>query len=255
MAHDFQMPEIREEKTVFIRHAGEMRFPEVREAVTELLAFRLQNELNNVQFMGGFGKAHHGRDAFVEDNRSLLMEWERQTRRVRKLATELDELGADAQALLDDCNYTLQGGTRTQPLFATELDDWEDMLVWRWLRARAWTYRSTVEFGSIYLPLSGYAFDQYMDLGLSRWPAASTREPVERVLHFYQSGMHDRFTASVKKWYPLAHSFMKQGREKQDELVDMRVWCRPLDLALSQFESCIRDDMREIGVPASKLGA
>lgn len=254
MTTHFEMPEIKEEETVFIRHAGEMRFPEVRAEVVELLSFRFQNELNHVQFMGGFGKAHHGHDSFVEDNRALLMEWERQTRRVRQLGSELTQLGADAQEMLDACNYSLIGGARTQSLFSTEIEDWEDMLVWRWLRARAWSYRSTVEFGSVYVPLSQYAFDQYFDLGLSRWPAASTREPVERVVKFYQSGLHERFLESLKKWYPLAHAFMQVGREKQEELVDMRVWCRPLDMAASMFESCVRDDLREVGVPARHLG-
>lgn len=253
MSEEFQMPEIREDETVFIRHTGEMRFPEVHRHVLDLLSFRLQNELNHVQFMGGFGKAHHGHDSFVEDNRSLLLEWERQTRRVRKLGREIDALGGSAQALLDEANYSLEGGHLTQPLFKTELEDWEDMLVWRWLRARAWTYRSTVEFGSVYVPLSQLAFDQYFDLGLARWPAASTREPVERVVRFYQSGLHDRFISSARKWYPFALDFVRQKHQLQDELVELRVWTRKLDLALGLFESCIEDDMREIGVPHRKL--
>lgn len=249
----FKLPEIYEGETVFIRHAGEMRFPDVSEKVVDLLSFRFQNELNHVQFMGGFGKAHHGSESFVEDNRSLLMEWERQTRRVRKLGHELDALGAPSQMLLDEANYSLKGGRFTQPLFTTRLEDWEDMLVWRWLRARAWTYRSIVEFGSVYVPLSQFAFDQYFDLGLSRWPAGSTREPVERVIKFYQSGMHDRFIASLRKWYPLARDFVLQKKHLQEQMIDLRVWTRKLDLAIDLFDSCIKDDMREIGVPFRKI--
>ena len=184
-----------------------------------------------------------------------MLEWERQTRRVRELGQELDALEADTQGLFDEANYTLQGGAFTQPLFSTKIEDWEDMLVWRWMRARAWSCRSIVEFGSLYIPLSQLAFDQYFDLALARWPAASTKEPVERVAEFYRSGMYEPLIRALHKWYPLGLNFVSFNQEHQDELIDLRVWTRKLDLAVELFEECIKDDMRHLGVPHRKLAA
>lgn len=250
MPVQLDMPTILEDETVFIRHAGELRFDDVREKVEHLLSFRFQNELNHVQFMDGYSKAHHGHPSFVEGNRSLLYEWERQGKRAHKLGIELDDLGVDQRGLFDEANYTLDGGRHVQPLFATLVEDWEDMLVWRWLRAQAWCYRSMVEFGSVYVPLSQFAFDQYFDLGLSRWPAGLATDAIEEVGELYRSGAYDRVVSSLQRWYPLALDFVGHGAEQQDEMIDLRVWTRELTSCRSLFEARIAADLAAVGIPA-----
>lgn len=246
-----KMPTILEDETVFIRHAGELRFPDVRERVLEKLAFRFQNEMNHVQFMGGYGKAHHGDAGFVEDNRWVLMEWERQGRRVKNLGMELSDLGVNPQELVDEATYTLDGGRYKQPLFKTVIDDWEDMLVWRWLRSKAWSYRSMTEFGSVYVPLSQFAFDQYFDLGLTRWPADTNKEDANRLRRIYHSGLHDQLVASIQKWYPLARDFVTAASEHEEESIHLRVCTRTVSQVQTLFIQNIREDLRDIGLSPS----
>ena len=248
MPPKFEMPTILEDETVFIRQAAEMRFPEVHDQVVKRLSFRFQNELNHVQFMEGYGKAHHGDSSFVEDNRSVLLEWELQARRVKKIGAELSSLGVDVQQLVDEATYTLDGGTYKQPLFKTSIDDWEDMLVWRWLRSRAWSYRSMTEFGSVYVPLSQFAFDNYFDLGLARWPARSSNESVDKLRTLHQGGLHDRLVTSIQKWYPLALEFFKPGVDDEDECLGLRVWTRSLGQVSELFEMNIEENLRDIGL-------
>ncbi len=236
-------------RTVFIRDATEMQDGDVRSAIIHLLHFRLQNEANHIQFMAGYGSAHHGHPSFVEGNRSLLLEWERQGHRVRKLAVELEELNADARAAFSEATYTLEGGSLVHPLFATHYTDWEDMLVWRWIRARAWCYRSMVEFGGLYVPLSQAAFQQYFDLGLSRWPAGSTTQVVERLRDLYQDDGYDRVVASVQRWYPLAWDFLSVDEDRQEDFIELRVWVRTLDLVRKLFRTRIEEDLRLLGIP------
>lgn len=255
MPVQMKMPTILEEETVFIRHAGEMRFDDVREKVSYLLAFRFQNELNHVQFMDGYGKAHHGHPSFVEGNRSLMYEWERQGKRVKVLGYELSELGVDHEDLFREANYTLEGGRYRQPLFTGLVEDWEDMLVWRWLRAQAWCYRSMVEFGSVYVPLSQGAFEQYFDLGLSRWPAGLSTDAISEVAEVYRSGAYDRVVASLRRWYPLALDFVGHDIEREDEMIDVRVWTRTLSSCRDLFEQRIAADMRAVGIPPRLVSA
>src|ERR1700680_1244537 len=151
MPEAYVPPVITEAEPVFIRHAGEVSHDEVRASLVQLLSVRLQNDLNHIQFMNGYGLAPYGDEDYPEENRALMLEWEKQTRRMRRVADELTSLGADAQEMVSEANYWLEKGAFKARLFKTSIESWADMGVWRWLRARAHRYRAMTEFGAIYV--------------------------------------------------------------------------------------------------------
>lgn len=248
MIETYVPPVIEENEPVFIRHSGEVVHDGIRKALVELLSFRLDNDLNHVQFMAGYGMGPYLSDEWPEEHRTLLLEWEKQTRRLHKVANELQSLGTDPQPLIAAANYWLQGGSFKQPLFATAVSSWNDMLVWRWLRARAQCARSASEFGSIYVPLNDIAFQTYFDLGLTRWPADSALAPVERVRNAYRKGARDELIDSLLKWYPIAVDYLRAGNAKSPAMLDMRLWTRPASAGLRWFERIVRRDLDYLGV-------
>lgn len=254
MIEAYTPPVIEEDEPVFIRHAGEVRSEHLREALVRLLSFRLDNDLNHVQFMHGYGLANYRSDDYPDENRALLIEWEKQTRRVKQVASELTDLGAPTQQLISEANYWLDRGRYKHALSATQIDNWNDMLVWRWMRARAHCARSVMEFGSIYVPLSDIAFQAYFDLGLTRWPAASTGLPVERLVKAYRGGGHDEIVQAIRKWYGVAVSYVSAMSGDAQSLVDMRLWTRDPSIALSWFKSVIQADLMTLGLPARVTG-
>lgn len=255
MLHEAYIPpRIEEDEPVFIRFDGEVRFDPVRAEIVDLLTFRLENDLNHVQFMGGYALAPFASQSYPEEHRAFLLEWEKQTRRVHWVARELGKLGTDPQPIIDETNYSMGGGKRKHALFATPFQDWIDVLVWRWMRARAHCARAMMEFGSIYIPLSDIAFQTYFDLGLTRWPASSSQAAIERVLEAYRLGGHDRIVEAIRKWYPLAKDYTWAEASKAERRIDMRLWIRGPDQIGPGFEEQIRTDLGVLGIPRRVLG-
>ncbi len=249
MIEAYTPPVIEEDEPVFIRHAGEVKSDYIRETLIRLLTFRLHNDLNHVQFMHGYGLANYRSDDYPEENRALLIEWEKQTRRVKKVAEELTGLGAPTQDLVTEANYWLARGKHKHQLSSTQIDSWNDMLVWRWIRARAHCARSIMEFGSIYVPLSDLAFQTYFDLGLTRWPAASTGAPVERLVKASRAGGRDQIVESIGKWYGIGVDYVSAMSKDAQPLVDARLWTRAQSASLSWFKEIVRHDLQIIGLP------
>ena len=248
MLEAYVPPVITEAEPVFIRHAGEVLHDEVRACLVQLLSVRLQNDLNHVQFMHGYGLAPYGDENYPEENRALMLEWEKQTRRMRRVADELTTLGADAQAIISEANYWLEKGKFKTRLFKTSIESWADMGVWRWLRARAHCYRAMTEFGSIYVPLSDIAFQTYFDLGLARWPESATDAPVLRVRALMRKGDREAVLKAFRKWYPMCIEYMTQNSEIEERCLDLRLCTRGLTMMRPAFERAIRGDLINIGL-------
>lgn len=256
MLHEAYIPpQIEEDDPVFIRYHGEVRFEPVREAIVELLSFKLANDLNHVQFMGGYALAPYGSQSYPEEHRSFLLEWEKQTRRVNWTAGELGKLGVDPQPIIDENNYSMGGGKHKHVLFRTPFQDWTDVLVWRWMHARAMCARALMEFGSIYIPLSDIAFQTYFDLGLTRWPASSSQAAIERVLEAYRLGGHDRIVEAIGKWYPVARDYVSVDAAMAPKRIDMRLWIRGPEQVGPGFEAQIRADLLALGLNERVLNA
>lgn len=250
MIEAYVPPVIDEDEPVFVRHAGEVRHPEMRAALVELLTERLGNDLNHIQFMRGYGMGNYISDDWPEEHRALLLEWEKQTRRVLRVANELEALGTPPQPIVDAANYWLESKYK-HALFATQFDSWNDMAVWRWLRARAHCARSICEFGSVYVPLNDIAFQAYFDLGLTRWPADSNGAIVERVRQICRHGGREEVRASVAKWYPLALDYIVAKQDQTERFMDMRVWTRTPAMARRWFESIVATDLQTLGLPSA----
>ncbi len=248
MPEAYVPPVITEAEPVFIRHAGEVSHDEVRTCVVQLLSVRLQNDLNHIQFMHGYGLAPYGDENYPEENRALMLEWEKQTRRMRRVADELTSLGTDAQAIISEANYWLEKGEFKTRLFKTSIESWADMVVWRWLRARAHCYRAMTEFGSIYVPLSDIAFQTYFDLGLARWPESSTDAPMLRVRALMRKGNREAVLMAFRKWYPMCIEYMTQNSEVEERCLELRLCTRGLTMMRVAFERAVRGDLRNIGL-------
>lgn len=191
--------------------------PDARAALSRLLQTMLQIECNKQQV-----KEVYVHFPTPEENKEAARERGLQGRRIEEVAAILESLGTDPNPGIAE-GLKAMGGTQHRPeMFRTEIADWNDFLMFRYLRDRAQAAWALGFLGTDYVPFAVTVSRLYMHAALGgqrpteycQWTGHQLRRMQERL----DAGLKDTLQASLDKWYPLALSLVADATNEDEEL-------------------------------------
>lgn len=191
--------------------------PAARDRLMVLLRRMMQAETNKQQVKEPF--VHF---PTPEENKEAARERGLQGRRIEEIARIYDSLGGDSNAEISKGLKTLEGTVDRPVLFRTAIADWDDCLVFRYLRDRAQAAWALGYVGTDYVPFAVTVARLYMHTALGtqrpveycRWTTHQIVRMEERV----RAGKSAVLQAALDKWYPLALALVAPEAGEAEEL-------------------------------------
>lgn len=191
--------------------------PAARAALTRILLTMLQIECNKQQV----------KDVYVhfptpEENKEAARERGLQGRRIEEIAATLERLGTDPNPGIATGLKAMDGTEHRPALFRTAIADWDDFLMFRYLRDRAQASWALGFLGTDYVPFAVTVARLYMHAALGGqrpteycdWTAHQIRRLEERIA----AGLTDKLQAALDKWYPLALALVADDSHEREEM-------------------------------------
>lgn len=193
------------------------------------------------------------------ENREAARERGHQGERIGEIGTMLAELGHDPAEDLARGMASLAGAGRRPRFFAEPLADWDEFLVFRYLRDRARAFWALGYIGSDYIPLAVAVSRTLMHCALgsdrplvySHW----SDHQIRRLDEARAAGRGERLQAALAKWYPLAKAIIAGPREAEELAAGIRN--RPSDRLVELFADTVIAELAPLGltVPDRRPGA
>lgn len=184
------------------------------------------------------------------ENREAARERGFQGERIGHLGRLLDDLGFDSRPVLAAGMASLEGNGRRPQFYRTPIADWNEFLVFRYLRDRARGYWGLAYLGSDYLPLAvavarmlfHCALGSDRPLVYSRW----TEHQLVRMRERVAAGERAALQAAVDKWYALAKAAIASPREAEELAAGVR--SRPSARLTGLFADTVIGELEAIGL-------
>ncbi|MDA0369637.1 MAG: phenylacetate-CoA oxygenase subunit PaaI [Proteobacteria bacterium] len=191
--------------------------PEARTALARILQMLLQIECNKQQV-----KEVYVHFPTPEENKEAARERGLQGRRIEEVAAILKAIGTDPNPGIATGLKSLDGTDHRPAMFRTVVGDWDDFLIFRYLRDRAQASWAIGFLGTDYVPFAVTVSRLFMHtaLGSQRpteycdWADHQTRRMRERL----DKGLKDKLQASLDRWYPLAVALAADTTDEASEL-------------------------------------
>ena len=191
--------------------------PAARDRLKVLLRRMMQAETNKQQVKEPF--VHF---PTPEENKEAARERGLQGRRIEEMARIHDSLGGDSNTEISKGLKTLEGTPDRQDLFRTEIANWDDCLVFRYLRDRAQAGWAIGYIGTDYVPFAVTVSRLYMHTALGtqrpveycRW----TTHQIDRMAERVKAGKSAVMQAALNKWYPLALALIATEAGEAEEI-------------------------------------
>ena len=192
------------------------------------------------------------------ENREAARERGHQGERIGELGELLTNLGYDPDPDLMRGMTSLEGCGRRPAFFRTPIADWDDFLMFRYLRDRARAFWALGYLGGDYLPLSVIVSKTFMHTALASgrplvytsWSDHQTR----RIADCMKAGKRESMQKSLDKWYALAKAIISSPHEQEE--LDSGVRHRPTTRVVELFADTVINEMAAVGlvVPDTKPG-
>ena len=192
-----------------------------RELVTGCVLQMLDIELNKVQTQTVYVLF-----PTTFENREAARERGFQGERIGEIGKLLEDLGHDAAADLMAGMSTIEGAGRRPAFFRTPIEDWDDFLMFRYLRDRARSFWALGYLGSDYVPLAVLVARTFMHCAFSSPRPVSftvwTRHQIDRIQERVDRGGGSRLQQALSKWYPLAKAIISSANEDEEMAAGLR---------------------------------
>jgi len=192
------------------------------------------------------------------ENREAARERGHQGERIGEIGALLEGLGHDPAADLARGMASIEGAGRRPQFFARPLADWDEFLVFRYLRDRARSFWALGYLGTDYIPLAVAVARTLMHCALgsdrplvySKW----TDHQIARILEACAGGRGAAIQQALTRWYPLAKGIIASPREAQELAAGIRN--RPSERLAELFADTVIREMAALGltVPDSRPG-
>jgi len=191
--------------------------PAATAALANLLQTMLQIECNKQQV-----KEVYVHFPTPEENKEAARERGLQGRRIEEVAATLQALGTDPNPGIAAGLKSLEGTAHRPPMFKTEIADWNDFLMFRYLRDRAQASWAIGYLGTDYVPFAVTVSRLYMHAALgTQRPTeycAWTDHQIARMRERLDAGQKDVLQASLDRWYPIALGLVADTTNEAAEL-------------------------------------
>ncbi|MBM3505039.1 MAG: hypothetical protein FJX65_14340 [Alphaproteobacteria bacterium] len=189
--------------------------PAARAQVVRVLRTLIQIESNKQQI-----KEPSVHFPTPEENKEAALERGLQGRRIEEVSGILRGIGVNPDADVAEGLKSLAGTALRPAMFATAIADWDDFLVFRYLRDRAQAAWSLGYVGTDFVPLAVVASRLYMHTALGgqrptrycAWVTHQLKRIAERL-----PAKREKIQAAVAKWYPLALKLVVPRADEAEE--------------------------------------
>lgn len=186
------------------------------------------------------------------ENREAARERGHQGERIGELGELLTRLGYNPDADLMRGMTLLEGCGRRPAFFRIPIADWDDFLIFRYLRDRARAYWALGYLGGDYLPLSVIVGRTIMHTALaSDRPLTYTRwtdHQIQRIAEGVKAGKGESLQKSLDKWYALAKAIISSPHEEEELASGVRQ--RASTRLVELFADTVIEEMAAVGLAA-----
>lgn len=191
--------------------------PHARIALARVLQTLLQIECNKQQV-----KEVYVHFPTPEENKEAARERGLQGRRIEEVAAILQSIGTDPNPGIATGLKTVEGTAHRPAMFRAPIADWNDFLMFRYLRDRAQASWALGYLGTDYVPFAVTVARLFMHTALgSQRPTAYcdwTDHQIVRLRERLSNGLQDELQASLDRWYPLALALVADTAGEAAEL-------------------------------------
>jgi 1,2-phenylacetyl-CoA epoxidase catalytic subunit len=191
--------------------------PEARDTLANVLQTMLQIECNKQQV-----KEVYVHFPTPEENKEAARERGLQGRRIEEVAATLNALGTDPNPGIAAGLKSLDGTAYRPAMFKTEVADWNEFLMFRYLRDRAQASWAIGFLGTDYVPFAVTVSRLYMHAALGTQRPTEycdwTDHQLRRIRERFDASLKNDMQAALDKWYPLALAFVADTTDEAIEL-------------------------------------
>jgi 1,2-phenylacetyl-CoA epoxidase catalytic subunit len=196
--------------------------PQARGALARVLLTLLQIECNKQQV-----KEVYVHFPTPEENKEAARERGLQGRRIEEVAAILQSIGTDPNPGIATGLKSFEGTAHRPAMFRAPIADWDDFLMFRYLRDRAQASWAIGYLGTDYVPFAVTVSRLFMHAALgSQRPTEYcdwTAHQIRRLQERRDAGRKDKLQASLDRWYPLA---LALAADTTDEAVEIEAGIR-----------------------------